>query len=380
MKSLRFALCIFIIGLFCSCETTKVYIKTRRLLYEDDFLVSETSNTVQIDYKEKDGETTEETSEIENISKRYYNYPGNSYNLPDTDAKKNIIHKIEVEREKSLKAKDELVYFYLIETADIELSETEETRTETKVLGKKTMRIQDGEIVMSSSNSNKVLFSGSKFPAPDEAAFEIISQGVITQIQNEKNESYENESTVMRTENITEKITVISTSNTNYILYSFLGKPFVILGASAWNVLKCAGYAVINFGGGYNLTSGKGDGSLWKIPSFKASKEKAVIAREANRIKYYPEYHLPFTDNKIIVDKYDKNIEVEKLIGEDAEQITAIEHQEYDNTMSVSLSAKADAASTTATANMVGTVVTIPISVTTWLAGAAYGIYDLFTH
>ncbi len=198
-------------------------------------------------------------------------------------------------------------------------------------------------------------------------------------MQKDLNETEDDKTIKKRTENVTERVTVISTSNTNYILYSFLGKPLVIAGATVWNILKCAGYALINFGGGYNLTTGKGD-SLWKLPSFKDSQEKAAIAREENRIKYYPEYHIPFTDNKIIVDKYDKNIEVEKLVGEDAEQITAVEHQEYDNSMSVSLSAKADAASTAATANLVGTVVTIPVSVVTWVAGAAYGIYDTFSN
>ena len=42
--------------------------------------------------------------------------------------------------------------------------------------------------------------------------------------------------------------------------------------------------------------------------------------------------------------------------------------------MSVSLSSKADAASTAATANIIGTAVTIPISAITWVGGAAIGI------
>ena len=241
------------------------------------------------------------------------------------------------------------------------------------------MSIKNGEIVMSSSDNSPVQFTGSTFSGQDLELFEKVSQLVISQVQKDLNENEDDKSIKKRTENVTERVTVISTSNTNYILYSFLGKPLVIAGATAWNILTCAGYALINFGGGYNLTTGKGD-SLWKLPSFKDSQEKAAIAREENRIKYYPEYHIPFTDNKIIVDKYDKNIEVEKLMGEDAEQITAVEHQEYDNSMSVSLSAKADAASTAATANLVGTVVTIPVSVVTWVAGAAYGIYDTFSN
>lgn len=375
MKNLRFFLCIGIAVLFCSCETTKVYIKTSQQLYEDDFLVEETSTLVRFDYKEEDGKTVEEKTEMGSFSKHYYDIPDNYIYISNDSP--TIIHRINVEKEKDLSSaeNDEKVVFSLIkEEIDVE-ADIEKTR----LLGKRTMSIKNGEIVMSSSDSNQVQFTGSTFSGQDLELFEKVSQLVISQVQKDLNENEDDKSIRKRTENVTERVTVISTSNTNYILYSFLGKPLVIAGATAWNVLKCAGYALINFGGGYNLTTGKGD-SLWKLPSFKDSQEKAAIAREENRIKYYPEYHIPFTDNKIIVDKYDKNIEVEKLVGEDAEQITAVEHQEYDNSMSVSLSAKADAASTAATANLVGTVVTIPVSVVTWVAGAAYGIYDTFSN
>lgn len=375
MKNLRFFLCVGIAILFCSCETTKVYIKTSQQLYEDDFLVEETSTLVRFDYKEEDGKTVEEKTEMGSFSKHYYDIPDNYIYISNDSP--TIIHRINVEKEKDLNSaeNDEKVVFSLIkEEIDVE-AEIEKTR----LLGKRTMSIKNGEIVMSSSDNSQVQFTGSTFSGQDLELFEKVSQLVISQVQKDLNENEDDKSIKKRTENVTERVTVISTSNTNYILYSFLGKPLVIAGATAWNILKCAGYALINFGGGYNLTTGKGD-SLWKLPSFKDSQEKAAIAREENRIKYYPEYHIPFTDNKIIVDKYDKNIEVEKLVGEDAEQITAVEHQEYDNSMSVSLSAKADAASTAATANLVGTVVTIPVSVVTWVAGAAYGIYDTFSN
>lgn len=375
MKNLRFFLCVGIAILFCSCETTKVYIKTSQQLYEDDFLVEETSTLVRFDYKEEDGKTVEEKTEMGSFSKHYYDIPDNYIYISNDSP--TIIHRINVEKEKDLNSaeNDEKVVFSLIkEEIDVE-AEIEKTR----LLGKRTMSIKNGEIVMSSSDNSQVQFTGSTFSGQDLELFEKVSQLVISQVQKDLNENEDDKSIKKRTENVTERVTVISTSNTNYILYSFLGKPLVIAGATAWNILKCAGYALINFGGGYNLTTGKGD-SLWKLPSFKDSQEKAAIAREENRIKYYPEYHIPFTDNKIIVDKYDKNIEVEKLMGEDAEQITAVEHQEYDNSMSVSLSAKADAASTAATANLVGTVVTIPVSVVTWVAGAAYGIYDTFSN
>ena len=181
----------------------------------------------------------------------------------------------------------------------------------------------------------------------------------------------------VRTEEFVEKATVESKTNGKYVAYSFLGKPFVWLGTGIWNVLKCFGYAFINFGGGYNLVSGKANSEnlAWKLPSYKKSKEKAAAAKEANTIQYYPEYHKPFTDNRIIVDTYDKKIETEQLSFEDAEKIKSANRVVYGNTMSVSLSAKADAASTSAMAGLVGTAVTIPISVTSWIGGAAAGIF-----
>ena len=59
----------------------------------------------------------------------------------------------------------------------------------------------------------------------------------------------ENSATKTRSEICVEKVTVHSTVDSGYLAYSFLGKPFVILGATTWNILKCFGYAFINFGG-----------------------------------------------------------------------------------------------------------------------------------
>lgn len=180
-----------------------------------------------------------------------------------------------------------------------------------------------------------------------------------------------------RSEICVEKVTVHSTLNSGYIAYSFLGKPFVILGATTWNILKCFGYAFMNFGGGYNLATGNyssNNDSVWMLPSYKKSKEKVAVAKENNKIKYYPEYHKAFTNNHIEVDTYNQMFGAESSRLSDSEKIYAIQHSEFDNTMSVSLSSKADAASTAATANIIGTAVTIPISVVTWVGGAAIGI------
>lgn len=180
-----------------------------------------------------------------------------------------------------------------------------------------------------------------------------------------------------RSEICVEKVTVHSTLNSGYVAYSFLGKPFVILGATTWNILKCFGYAFMNFGGGYNLATGNyssNNDSVWMLPSYKKSKEKASVAKEINRIKHYPEYHKAFTNNHIEVDTYNQMSGAESSSISDSEKIYAIQHSEFDNTMSVSLSSKSDAASTAATANIIGTAVTIPISAITWVGGAAIGI------
>lgn len=187
----------------------------------------------------------------------------------------------------------------------------------------------------------------------------------------------ENSATKTRSEICVEKVTVHSTVDSGYLAYSFLGKPFVILGATTWNILKCFGYAFINFGGGYNFATGNyssNNDSVWMLPSYKKSKEKATAAKEANRIKHYQEYHKAFTNNHIEVDTYNQIAGAESSRLSDSEKIYAIQHSEFDNTMSVSLSSKADAASTAATANIIGTAVTIPISAITWVGGAAIGI------
>lgn len=187
----------------------------------------------------------------------------------------------------------------------------------------------------------------------------------------------ENSATKTRSEICVEKVTVHSTVDSGYVAYSFLGKPFVILGATTWNILKCFGYAFMNFGGGYNLATGNyssNNDSAWMLPSYKKSKEKAAVAKEANRIKHYPEYHKAFTNNHIEVDTYNQIAGAESSRLSDSEKIYAVQHSEFDNTMSISLSSKADAASTAATANIIGTAVAIPISAITWVGGAAIGI------
>ena len=265
--------------------------------------------------------------------------------------------------------------------------------------GKKRLSIEGGELtknqkrkIKSSTGSTiteRAYVSGDEFMPPYENAFKKIisvikrenaAKSFKNSLKEEKNDGGEEISSGnFKSVTNVERVTVKSTPNKNFIVYSIIGKPFVIAGSSVWNLVKCAGYALINFGGGYNMASGKSsfnsDAKVWFLPSASKAKEKAREAKAANGISYYPEYHLPFTDNHITVEKFDRDINVKTTADGMAETITPIETFEYDNTISVSRSAKADAASTAATADLIGTVVTIPVSVGTWVTGFAAGIY-----
>lgn len=178
----------------------------------------------------------------------------------------------------------------------------------------------------------------------------------------------------IRNERYVEQVTVKSIPNTNYIIYSFLGKPFVILGSSAWSLLKCTGYAFINFAGGYSTVT-KGD-FFWKMPDTKAAKKKADEARKNNGISHYPEYHKPFTDNTIDVYCFKQRTDnTFAVLTDNKANIFDEQHSKYDTSISVSRSATADANSTAAVIGLVGTIVTVPISVITWVGGAAAGVY-----
>ena len=330
--------------LFCSCESTRVYVKSQSLFYDNDYLVEER------------GTVSEDQKEVENYVKTYYDFSDKSI-ITEKENSNPVVHYFVAEKEKTSKKKYDVVTFSLIETPQSKKQSNEPAR----VLGHKKVKYK--------KNSFKSLSNTIKLSKSDKELYAAVEKDLLVQLNKSgSDEEYINNSLKLRTENSTEKITVISNTNGSYIAYSFLGKPFVIIGASAWNVLRCFGYAVLNFMGGYAFFDGYSD-TLWMMPSYSDSKMKADIAKEANRIKYYPEYHIPFTNNHIIIDRYNRDIEVKKIIGENAEDITAVEHFEYDNTMSVTLSAKTDAASTAAIAGVAGTVITIPVSGTSWVMG-----------
>lgn len=377
MRKIAHLLSVFLlIIVFCSCQSTRVYVHSKEQVFENNSLVEERTNVTRLDYEDEACEVFQKKTEKSSSVKRYYDL-SSVYNVVENteDNSKTLIHFYTAEKTKKSKSEYEDVVFSLIES-DIKKANKDMTLT---VLGQKLVRLKTQDL--SSSDDIPLTPSvkkGDKFSSDDEQLFLTAYGKFVEIIKASQSDEGIASNAKIRTENSTEKIKVLSTPNSKYILYSAAGKPFVVAGASLWNALKCFGYAVINFSGGYNLMTGNSSNgaTLWVLPDFNKAKEKAATAKEANRIKYYPEYHLPFTNNHIIVDKYNREIEIEQLVGEDAENITAIEHYEYDNTMSVSLSAKADAQSTAATAGLVGTIVTIPVSVVTWVAGAAYGIYS----
>ena len=360
---------LFLIFLFvfalCSCVSTREYMKTQRTLYEDDVAVEEIF------------ELKRDRKVLESRSKKFYDLADVCSKIEE-DKTMLVMNSFTAVKEKSSKSANEDVTFSLMEyRADKATNEIQ-----TYVLGTKIVKVQNGKVSdTSDSDGNQIKARGDTFNDDMEKFFNENLEKMVSFMFTE-NESNEEEESIKITKDKkrqevanSEKVLVESTPNENYIFYSIVGKPFVIAGVTTWNVLKCAGYALFNFVGGYNLVTGSSSGRIWMLPSYKKSKEKAVAAKEANKIQHYPEYHLPFTDNHIIVDKYDRDISVLTLANEGAEEIVPIEHNEFGTTMSVSRSAAADAASTAAVAGLIGTVVTIPVSVVTWIGGAAMGIW-----
>lgn len=354
--------CLFFIFsfllIFLSCETTREYVKTTKQLYENDELVHEEYTVF------------ENGAAVEHVAKSYHDF-SDKHAVTYSDGTKNLIYSISEKSEKKPGLGYDEVEFSLVESYLNEKSK----QTKTTVLGTKKMRMVNGKFVYFKNDSGKTVRStGDLFPADFEKAFDEIT-AYIEEHYNDFDDA--DNKIVASSENRveSEKITVRSVPNKPYILYQFAGKPFVIAGATAWNLLKCAGYACINFIGGYNAATGNVDGLIWMIPSWSASKEKAAEAREANKVTVYPEYHIPFTNNHITVEKYNQDISAVSLADEDAEIITPVEVHEFDTSMSVERSAAADAASTAALAGLIGTAVTIPVSGLSWVGGAAVGVY-----
>lgn len=351
-------------ALFCSCQSTRVYTQSSQELYEDDILIAESSTVIRHDYADEQCEQFQGNKVIQDSTTRYFDFSEDYTVVSNTD-EKTTLHLFTAESVREQSDEYENFTFSLVEAEIIKKSDD----VNSSVIGTREFRMKDGAIVPFDGGSR---FKGGSFSEEDEVLFVADVEKLLASLADGADSSDVKKTHSQTSKTSSEKVKVVSTPNSSYITYSILGKPFVILGTSCWQILKCIGYAFINFSGGYSAATG-GD-AYWKMPSYLKSKQKAQEAKAANAIQHYPEYHLPFTDNKIIVETYDKNINVVSLEDE-SELIVPIEKYEYDNTMSVSRAAKADAASTAATAGLIGTIITIPISGLTWVFGAVFGAF-----
>ena len=176
--------------------------------------------------------------------------------------------------------------------------------------------------------------------------------------------------TRLRDYSSSEKVTVKSKLNVGYTLYSIFGKPFVIVGATVYNLTKCAAFATVNFIGGYLSVTQSDAGLVWMMPDVKKAKQNAAEARANNGIKYYPEYHKAFTNNHISVENITSGIDQEGNVVKTSQTYS------YDNSISVKRSISADANATASVIGVAGTALTIPVSAVTWVGGAVFGLYS----
>lgn len=358
MKYIRVT-AFFIGALFqlCSCMSTRVYVKTQEHMQEDDIPTAEKSAVYRDGYEQQ------------SASKNFYDLFDAFALVSETD--ESIVSKSFIaEKDSSSKSPYETITFSFVEC-----TLTKKTNAFTsRVLGKKTVRVKNGAVVPYTDGNGRSSFAkGDTFSADVEDAFKTLPAKVIA--LSATSAASADTAANMHVEKLEEKVIVESTPNSNFIVYSIIGKPFVIVGSASWNVLRCAGYAFVNFLGGYNAVTGTVSGApLWYLPSYSKSKAKAQKAKEANKIQHYPQYHLPFTNNHIIVTTVKS--ETDAAFTDQAQvRITDKTVAEYDTELSVARSAKADAASTMAVASLIGTVVTIPVSVVTWIGGAVFGVY-----
>ncbi len=393
IKSTVFALFLFS---FMSCESTRQYTRTTDKHYEDGVLT-------YVEYKDvynkelSDGTKKPETKK--EYSELYYDFSNAGY--IETDSKVFLTgekgdrrcsgqwtaHSFVAKKLISSENENIEVTYSLVETVFSEVvkedgddvSATQDYKT--SVIGNKIFYVGDnGKIV---SDGGK--FHGDDFSAEDEEFFENVLALTLPIILDANGGTdiatksvLEEENTSYKTKETFDNITVKSYPDQNYIMYSIFGKPFVIAGCTAWNFVKCVGYACINFAGGYQLvTGGNGWGphkdEYWLMPSFKTAHRKFEEAKEKNAIEHYPEYHLPFTDNTIIIEGSVQESADAYLTPENS-HVTRSYREEIPNELSVARSAAADAAYTAGVVGVIGTGVTIPVGVVSWIGGAAAGI------
>ncbi len=378
---------------FVSCVST--YVKTSDKFYEDGVLVSET----YVETKQgKDGSSGKEKSFV-NSTYHDLSNAGHIITASETKTQDNgnsisyiieeTAHSFVAQKVDKKKESFDITYT-LIETVVTDIGEmskngeisNRELYYDTRVLGSKSFKADKNGRAISSASSSTV-FTGDDFAPEDEELFEEVLALTLYSVVNPPDVEFDEEKDEAvgksyKLEMTTEEIEVNSTANGQYIAYSFLGKPFVIAGSTVWNLIKCVGYSFVNFAGGYQLATGgtgwgEDNNQYWLMPSFNTAKQKFEEAKEENAIKYYPEYHIPLTDNSIKVTKLEENT-YEGFVSEDMVHVKRSVVDTYDNSMSVSRSASADATYTSGVVGVIGTGVTIPVSCITWVGGFAVAI------
>ncbi len=382
MRGHFFALfCFSLLPIFVSCVSTRVYVRTNDEVYEDEVLISKTYKET-LEGKEKQAQKTfyhdlSNAGFIVTDSKESFSSKGNT----EKAVVKKTAHSFTAERSSDSKSSLDTIVFSLIETVSTytfiddggEFSSS--ISYTTNCIGKKSCKIdKTGKIVSGEGTSSG--FTGDTFSAQDEELFlSVLSLSMDSIAGKTSDKIVEAAGKSYKTSEKIEEISVESYPNGEYIFYSIAGKPFVILGSSLWNLIKCLGYAFYNFSGGYSLLSGTlPEGmSPWKMPSIKTAQQKFSQAKEANKIKYYPEYHLPFTNNTIKV----QTVEQESLAAFITAENVEVKRTTIDvlkNTLSVQKSVSSDATYTAGVVGVIGTAVTIPVSVVTWIGGAGVAV------
>lgn len=339
--TLRRSICVhFFIALpllLMSCTSTKVYTKEITQLYDNDMLIEETTSFVKTN---KSGQK----HELENTSKAYYSTVVDGINVSSTTETSS----------KSSYAKHTIQLF-----RDGKFIAEREFRTDS-----------EGKLHVPSSTDDE---EEEPTSASYDANTEALLQNAFDAVQNEINAKSSAENDNIKVFSNVEQVHVESSPNGKYIAYTIFAKPLLIGGVTVWNLLKCGGYALVNFAGGYSTVE-NGE-FFWLMPDVKKSKEKAAAARAANGIKVYPEYHVPFTNNHIIVTTLQTETTGTSVESKENAVIVASKTEEFDQELNVQRSAAADAYSTASVAGFVGTVLSVPVSGLTFLAGAAFAAY-----
>ena len=331
--------------LFISCVTTRTYEKSSQQFYQGDLLMGEESS-----YTTSKGENPPpEKKKLKEKSGKYVS----SFDMDS-------VH-VEAETVITNKSKKEEV--------NVKIYKDNEYISERDYVVKNGKIKKDSSKKKSSATKKIENYMEEKFEIPSlDNCFSNAMDVVLNPNTNVKYTTNENTKNIVNYE----MAVVRSKPNGKYIAYTFLGKPFVILGSTIFNLCRSVGYSVINFLGGYaSVADSK---FLWIMPDVKGAKAKATQAKVENQI-VYPEYHIPLTDNHIVIDKVTG--ETESRVSEidpDEIHITTSEVHEYDNSLSVKKSVEKDVNRTTSIVGLIGTIITVPISAVSWVFGAVFGI------